>query len=110
MKLHFVLATIVIFCDLKVFSQGSRENAVFKAFVNISGDLTKRNRVVSLVLGEGTKYQTDSAIFKATAGTPHVVARFDSKIKHFTLNSTAIVSVTSLESLKIFSTTAQFCL
>lgn len=103
MKLFANFASLVIFVFAKSFPRDFKYNALKKAYVNISLSLPKQNYLLSLVIGSNSSEKINSAIIASTTTTPHVVAKFDSKMEKFSLNSSAIVSLDSIESLEKFN-------
>lgn len=72
------------------------------AFINISEALKQQNHV-EIVVDSVFGKKTDFAPFASFAGIPHIVAKFDSKMREFQINSSAIVSLNSIESLESFN-------
>lgn len=104
MKCCLVFVMVVTFSTVKTFSQDFKCRMLKKAFENILESLVKRNYLMSVVFDSFASDETvDSTIIAFTAAIPHVVGRLDSNMEEFLLNSSAIVSLESVEALKDFN-------
>lgn len=103
MKLVLFLVLFAGFFKVNSFPRFSKESALQKAFLNISRFLAEQNRLISVVVSDGLSDEQESVVFPLNAAVPHVVATFGNDSKVFRLNSSAIVLLDSVETLKAFN-------
>lgn len=103
MKFFLILVIFLTFGTVKTILLDFKYNALKAAFANIIQSLAKQNRLVSAVVVSDSSEKVNSAIIASIADVPHVVASFDNKLKQILLNSSAFVSLDSVESLKKFN-------
>lgn len=93
----------VVFAVSETFSQVSKNHALLKAFTDVAETLAYRNHLVTFVMENSSSVIANPASIASLANIPHLVVGFDNRSKNLTLNSSAIVSLESVESLKTFN-------
>lgn len=108
MKFYLIFLFLFSFCELGVPVQDFKNQLLQKAFFKISKALTQQNHLLTVVIDSSLRSNIDSIPFAATAEIPHVIARLPENWNNsFTLNSSAIVSLDSIKSLKKFNALAK---
>lgn len=98
------LVLLLAFCKVGTLLGSFGDKAVQKAFENILKSISTRDRFVTIVTRGVSNDETDFALYKLV-NFPQVVARLGNDWTNFTLNSTSIVSLDSVESLRAFTNT-----
>lgn len=99
MKFSRAFLIFVIFCEIGSIKVPN-SSAMKKAFVDIVYAVSKQSHLLSIVRGSNITYFDVSTAY---ASKPHNVVTFDEDSNDFRLNSSAIVSLDSIESLLIFN-------
>lgn len=106
MKFESILVAFVCLCGVNSLS---RKSTLHNAFFGIMEDLSKRNHLLTLVLGGGIS--DDEAALTASADVPHITATWiENKTTKFQVNYSAIVLLDSLASIKAFNRHANYSL
>lgn len=101
MKFYLVVA---IFCKVvEILSQDTKRNSLQKAFVDIAEFLATRNYLVAVVEGPAFSKASQLISLAITAGIPQAVTKLENEKELFWLDSSAIVLMTSVNSLKKFN-------
>lgn len=103
MKFFSIFLVSAAFCKIEPFLQNPKNDALYNMFENISQALSKGNHLLTVVSDSLLKDNFDSAVFATSSNVPHVVASFVNDLRKFTLNSSSIVSLNSIASLKAFN-------
>lgn len=105
MNFHLTLVFFVGFYKVEEILCNPKRNALKKAFSDITDSLMQKNRFVSVIMSDFSDNNIKSAITAATAGIPHVnfEKRFVNEMSPYELNSSAIVSLDSVASMKVFN-------
>lgn len=103
MKFFSVFVIISSFCLVKTIARELKHNALKMAFKNIAESLANQNHWLTAVVDSDLSKEVYSDIIASIVAVPHVVARFNSKLEKFLLNSSAVVSLESVESLEDFN-------
>lgn len=77
MKFYLVFGQFLIFFGVESYERSYKNKSLQKAFVNISADLSKQNRLVSIVLSKASESAAEFAILTICSGIPHHVATFE---------------------------------
>lgn len=102
MKFKSILVIFVVFCIVTSLTKGFRFKSLQTAFVNITKVLAKQNHVVTIAVDNYFGNESDSVPFASTAGIPHIVTKIGLELGNFTINSSAIVSLESIQLLNEF--------
>lgn len=100
--MKFCLVVTVLCKIVEVYAQKSK-NQLQKAFVGIVEVLASQNHMISVVDGPGVNNASQLAFYATAAGIPHIVAKIKNETDFIRLNSSAIASIVSLESLDKFN-------
>lgn len=104
--LTFVAIFFVSFGKNKALSKSFKSESLQKAFANITTVLQKQNYVLSIAFDSSQYNQNDLTSLISFADIPHVVAHFDSQSEQLDLNSSAVVLLDSIASVKRFNNRA----
>lgn len=108
MKFSFILVTLLLLYRVKKSSQGCSKNVMQNALSGIIENLSNRNHLVTVVVENATSDVLKSAAF-AISGKPHkTVSWIRNESRTFQLNSTAVVLLDSLVSMKNFTNNTIF--
>lgn len=97
MRFFVILASLVVFT---ISRSSSQNNALQRAFLNITEALGQRNHLVLVIVADDVR--NTAAILKTSAGTPHIVTKWN-KLEMLQLNSSAIVLLDSIPCLEDFN-------
>lgn len=106
MKCFSFCVIFVVSLKVEVFSEGFKNTALEKALLSIAKYLSQRNNFIS-IFASGSSEKSNSSknlnFFKFTEEIPHLISSFNFYANELTLNSSAILCLDSVESLKRFN-------
>lgn len=94
---------VVLAISSEAFSQAYKKSALVKALDSIAEALAQQNHFVTFVREVNTTDLANPASITMLLRIPYVVAGFDCTRNNFTLNSSAIVTLQSVKSLRSFN-------
>lgn len=100
MKFKLLFIIFLTFTQIRSLSN-CKNKRLKKSFEIMAKVFTQHNHVVTVVISKSD--EINSYCFASIVAVPHVVTRFDSKKSEWTLNSSAIVLLDSVASLKTFN-------
>lgn len=103
--MNFLLIFIIIesFCAKKSLGRDFESSALQKVIFNLTQSLSQRKHLVSVIASSSPTDKTNSA--KLSGGIPHINLKktFDSKTQTYRLNSSAIVILDEVKSIRTFN-------